>query len=85
MCTQYLMGAMDIMEGVAKATRQPFNGVANGRQVRQAFGECRNTPVSGAQLRQMFLNWAEAHPDAWQTPRGLTVWTFLQSKWPCPD
>ena len=85
MCITYVQGMMDMMEALTVATRQfPQKPIGN-KDVRQIFGICRNVVVSGAQLRQMFINWADAHPDAWQTPRTLSVWSLLQSKWPCSD
>ncbi len=38
---------------------------------------------SGAQLRQLFINWAEKNPKLWQQPMHFGAVLALREAWPC--
>lgn len=44
---------------------------------------CSKTPISGAQLREVFVNWAGKHQIYWQRDDGFGAWAALQAAWPC--
>jgi hypothetical protein len=76
LCAGYISGVGDLMH---------INGVVF-RRARDASVTLDDrmcaAPSRGAQV-QAFVNWAEAHPQTWQSPSIFGVVTALSEAWPC--
>ncbi|WP_363238289.1 Rap1a/Tai family immunity protein [Mesorhizobium sp.] len=72
-CLGYVGGVADMMA---------MNGVLSPRP---ALSICvgQTIPTYGA-YQQAFINWAEAHPEKWQSHQGFGVIESLRATWPCP-
>ena len=80
-CGLYLTGVGDIMEQVALELTKPWATKA-ARSDLSIHAIC--TPgYSGAQLRQLFINWAEKNPKLWQQPMHFGAVLALREAWPC--
>jgi Rap1a immunity proteins len=44
---------------------------------------CGHSPTDGA-ARQAFLNWADKHPEEWNTETLIGVSRAMKAMWPCP-
>jgi hypothetical protein len=44
---------------------------------------CGHSPTDGA-ARQAFLNWADKHPEEWNTETLIGVSRAMKATWPCP-
>jgi hypothetical protein len=80
-CISYLRGLADAMDAV-----QSFRAEAKTPDVRDAMSPLAACidQVSGGQLEQVFVNWAEANPTMWQERRGYAL-AALRKAWPCPN
>ena len=45
---------------------------------------CYPDGVTPGQFRQVFVNWAKAHPQHWQLRSSLGVVVAIKETWPCP-
>jgi hypothetical protein len=78
-CISYLRGVADTMMAV-----QSFRLAEKSKEGQTALAPltvCMSR-VSGGQLEQVFINWAEANPTMWQEPRGYAL-AALHKTWPC--
>jgi hypothetical protein len=57
---------------------------ADARRTMWPFAICNKEKVSGLQLRQVFVNWAEKNPTDWQKQEFIGAWSAIQDAWPCP-
>jgi Rap1a immunity proteins len=81
-CLAYLVGVFTAMEAAGTNSTAP-NAPFEMRVGFAAVGVCHDEPVSGAELRQVFLNWAQKNPAKWQDPTYLGVSAAFQELWPC--
>jgi hypothetical protein len=44
---------------------------------------CGHSPTDGA-TRQAFLNWADKHPEEWNTETLIGISRAMKATWPCP-
>jgi len=69
-CLAYLEGVVDGAEALA------WHGVVTGL--------CVPERVESAQLREIFLGYAEGHPEFLKLPGGMLVLDALKQAWRCP-
>ena len=69
-CIGFVSGASEIM--MAVGSHDPVLGMCPSEPI----------PTFGARL-QVFLNWAEKHPEQWSKPGSLGVLLALRETWPC--
>jgi hypothetical protein len=75
---QFCIGALEGVASVASSF-----GQAKEKSFRTSYGFCAPDGTTRAQLKQAFLNWANARPEHWQLPGGSGIWLALKSTWPC--
>jgi hypothetical protein len=73
LCISYIAGVMETMELVG----------GDGTTTSQQFGICTTDFVSFGAGVQVFINWAEKHPKAWNDARNFGVIMALRGAWPC--
>ena|SRR6266404_9644603 len=81
LCLSYLSGVFDMMTLTASLSKDAKATPAQ-RAAYPFIGICVQR-VSGAQLAQVFMNWAAGNPTTWQDPRIVGVATAFKQAWPC--
>src|SRR5262245_12086825 len=81
-CMSYLSGFSSMMTIVATVSMDDKTPPEK-QEVLKIFGLCNPDFVSNGQLRQVFINWAEKHPEQWQQEQSLGAWSALHEAWPC--
>ncbi len=77
-CFGRLSGIFDMMDLNAKKL------ISTSDRRTKILSVCNvNGGQSNAALRQIFLNWAKAHPERWSEPDQVGVVTALSETWPC--
>jgi hypothetical protein len=82
-CLGYIGGVGQTLAMVAEVA-ETAAGYYGSNDVRTAFarmGICKNTTIGA--YKQAFINWAERHPEQWDSPIGLGVALALREVWPC--
>jgi hypothetical protein len=78
-CLGYIGGTADTMVligvGLTSDTTPLF---------RHSFGICQNSPSTYGADAQVFINWADRHPEKWTDHMQSGVITALAETWPCP-
>ena len=80
-CLGYLAGVSDMLSLLAQAA-QDTTVAPEARAVLKPMGFCADS-FTGAQIRQVFLNWAAKNPTKWQEARNVSVMIALEEAWPC--
>ncbi len=63
----------------------------NGDTLKQNFRPskklsiCSDSVTTSGALAQIFINWANKHPEMWQTTSLIGVASALNETWPCPE
>ncbi|SRR5579883_154794 len=80
-CVTYVMAIADLMdvEGLA-VMGAPDDRYASLRNV----AICRDSVTTPGAMAQMFVNFAESHPERWTEPAAVGVMIALRETWPCP-
>ena len=77
-CVGYVAAVGEFMETIGIYKKQGHPDVAQ-------FSICMPEPTpSHATMAQVFVNWAQAHPEAWSQLQLSSVIIALREKWPCP-
>jgi hypothetical protein len=81
-CIGRVGGIADMMGINGLIMVKPHHG-STTRELQQ-YATCAGNPAPsyGAQV-QVFMNWAQDHPDRWADPDIVGVITALQQAWPC--
>lgn len=74
-----LSDAMLLVGVVIEHSDQPKNFNLLNR-----LGMCRTTESTYQAARQIFVNWAQKHPEKWSNTAMSGVAAALQEVWPCP-
>ena len=81
-CIRYLQGVAEMMGVVAS-----FHNIPNLPQEKKddlmPFSVCSGESVTGAEVQQVFVNWAKANPKEWQKPEILGAWSAIETAWHC--
>lgn len=56
---------------------------SDDEQTRGMYGMCAVDPVTYGASKQVFINWADKHPELWSKPMELGVILALRETWPC--
>jgi Rap1a immunity proteins len=80
-CLTYLTGVFDMMTLAESLSKGPEATPAQ-RTAYSFIGICVHR-VTGAQLAQVFINWAARNPTTWQDPKIVGVATAFKQAWPC--
>lgn len=76
-CRGFVMGTLGILDGNCQSAKQ-------GGQVPFGWlGATPPSPISGEALVRAFVNWANAHPEAWGDVYTVTVARALTETFPC--
>lgn len=82
-CVRFIEGTASVMLGVgelAKEDKQPLKG----EKPLYDYALCPpDQGISGGQMRQAFINWAEKNPSEAQSDEGTGAWLALSDAWPC--
>lgn len=81
-CINYLEGITDMMELIGTVEENPSVPYSS-RTALAALSVCRPV-ITGGQLRQVFVQWAEQNPKEWQNPKQGGAWLAIEKTWPCP-
>jgi hypothetical protein len=77
-CIEYIAGIADQMV-LNSVLREKVR--AESWRLVSSLAIC-DAPTYGA-MRQVFINWAEKHPEKWSNPRSIGVVQALHEAWPC--
>jgi len=83
-CVAYIDGIAAVLSMLGKMYQRPEGGVS--KDFVAAFGTvgiCNVQATDGEALRQIFLGWAERHPDQRRGGIAGGVMIALQQRWPC--
>lgn len=82
-CVRFLEGTASVMLGIgelAKEDKQPLKG----SHPLYDYALCPpDQGISGAQMREAFVNWAQKNPSEWENSEGNGAWLALSDTWPC--
>ncbi|HUZ31446.1 MAG TPA: Rap1a/Tai family immunity protein [Xanthobacteraceae bacterium] len=81
-CTRFLEGVAAMMR-IASALIDDPKSPRHSQDVIRSVSICLKDGVSGVQMRQVFINWAEQNPTKWQNQEGFGAWIAFQKAWPC--
>src|SRR5215469_14748499 len=79
-CLPYIEGVADTLVELGSISHgfpEPTRGVL------ASLGMCPGDATYGA-AKQVFINWAEKHPDQWAHVASDGVFAALSQTWPCP-
>ena len=82
-CSAFLLGVAGTMEILGNFYENPPAYL--NKEIAVIFGPLGicSTPISGADVREAFVNWAEKHPDKWSARMPQSAMSALQATWPC--
>jgi Rap1a immunity proteins len=82
-CIRFLGGVASTMMLIGDMA--DARGVSPGAKAAlAAMGACpRANGISGGDMRDAFVHWAESHPDSSPQPEELGAMRALQAGWPC--
>ena len=83
-CSAYLLGVAGVMEIAGFSYENPPKMAPKEWAIPLgAFGICLASSVSGADVRQVFITWAEKNPTKWDTKMPQGAMAALLAKWGC--
>jgi len=82
-CVRYLQGVAIALVGNGILYRDQDRTRAE-KTLLYPVAICVPEGVTGGQLRQVFINWAEKNPLGWNQSEGIGPWVAFQDAWPCP-
>jgi hypothetical protein len=83
-CLGFVGGVGQTLDGIGQ-TADTASNYYSRVEVGTAFlrlGMCGKATIGA--YRQAFINWAEQHPEKWNSHMGIGVMTALRETWPCP-
>lgn len=78
----YCLGRVSGIFEMMQLNATNLTAASNGRTRILAVCKVQGGPSNGA-VAQIFLNWANAHPEKWSEPDLVGVVTALSKTWPC--
>jgi hypothetical protein len=82
-CSAFLLGVAGIMEILGNTYENPPSNVTKDFVTPYgAVGIC-SAPLSGADVRQAFISWAEKNPTRGDRKMSQSAMAALQATWPC--
>jgi hypothetical protein len=75
--------ALDVIGQAAEAVARYYGNNEVGNAL-ASMGSCSEATTIGA-YKQAFINWAERHPEQWNSHMGYGVTIALQQSWPCDN
>jgi hypothetical protein len=83
-CSAYLLGVAGVMEIAGFTYENPPKMAPREWAIPLgAFGICLGSSVNGADVRQVFTDWAEKNPTKWDTKMPQGAMAALLAKWGC--
>jgi hypothetical protein len=83
-CSAFLLGVAGIMEILGNMYEKPPSGVSKDFVAPYGpVGICAATPLTGADVRQAFVNWADKNPTKSSRKMPQSAMAALQAAWPC--
>lgn len=83
-CSAFLLGVAGVMEILGNAYENPPNGVSKDFLAPYLpVAICSVGRLTGADVRQVFVNWADKNPTRSTSDMPQSAMVALQATWPC--